>query len=265
MSVFPKNPIVIIPARLNSRRLPGKPLLDIHGQAMIVRVWRSARSADIGPVVVACAEETIAEVVRAVGGRAVVVPKEVCSGSDRVAAAAEQLDPHERHDAVINVQGDMPYIESHAVRSSLDSLHDPEISIGSLAAPIPSPEDAVCTSVVKVAATSPRCNATVGKSVLARALYFSRSCIPWSDNPKDTYYQHIGVYAYRRAALSRFQHLEPTSLEQRERLEQLRALEDGMRIGLCLMDDAPMSVDTSADLNRIRRARPSSCKTPASA
>ena len=240
----PGNPVIVIPARMASTRLPGKPLADIHGEAMIVHVWRRARDADLGPVLVACAEAEIAAVVEAAGGRAVMTRPDHPSGSDRVYEALGAIDAKERHDAVINLQGDLPTIEPEAIRAALAPLHETAVDIATLVAVIDRPEEARDPDAVK-AAVSFGDGATVG-----RALYFSRQAVPAGDGPL---YHHIGIYAYRRRALERFVALPPGVLEQRERLEQLRALEDGMRIDATLVDTLPQGVDTPADLERARR------------
>ena len=240
----PGNPIIVIPARMASTRLAGKPLADIHGEAMIVHVWRRARDADLGPVVVACAEAEIAAAVEAAGGRAVMTRADHPSGSDRVFEALGVIDAEERHDAVINVQGDLPTIEPEAIRAALAPLDEAAVDIATLVAAIGDPGEARDPDVVK-AAVSFGAGATIG-----RALYFSRHAVPAGDGPL---YHHIGIYAYRRRALERFVALPPGVLERRERLEQLRALEDGMRIDAALVDTVPLGVDTPADLERARR------------
>ena len=239
----PANPIVVIPARMQSTRLPGKPLADIHGEPMIVHVWRRGVEADVGPVVVACAESEIAAAVEAAGGRAVLTrPDHVC-GSDRIFEALQTVDPEGRHDAVINIQGDLPTIEAAAVRASLAPLEDPAVDIATLVAIITVEEEMTAPSVVK-AVVGLKPGETVG-----RAHYFTRATAPTGDGPL---YHHIGLYAYRRAALERFVALPPGVLEMRERLEQLRALENNMRIDVALVDTVPLGVDTPADLERAR-------------
>ena len=240
----PGNPIIVIPVRMASSRLPGKPLADIHGQAMIVHVWRRARDADLGPVVVACAEAEIAAAVEAAGGRAVMTRPDHPSGSDRVFEALGAVDAEERHDAVINLQGDLPTIEPETIRAALAPLDEPAVDIATVVAVMDRLGEARDPDVVK-AAVSFGDGATVG-----RALYFSRRAVPAGDGPL---YHHIGLYAYRRRALARFVALPPGALERRERLEQLRALEDGMRIDAALVDTVPLGVDTPADLERARR------------
>jgi 3-deoxy-manno-octulosonate cytidylyltransferase (CMP-KDO synthetase) len=237
------NPILVIPARMKSARLPGKPLALIGSEPMIVHVWRRAVAAAIGPVVVACAEPEIAAAIAAVGGRAALTLPDHASGSDRVFEAVNRLDPERRHDVVVNVQGDLPLIDPAAIRASLDPLADPAIDIATLAAPIRDPSEITAPDVVKVAA-----GFAPGERV-ARALYFSRLPVPYGAGP---HYHHIGLYAYRRAALERFVALPPGLLERRESLEQLRALEAGMRIAVALVDTIPMGVDTPADLARAR-------------
>lgn len=238
----PRNPIVAIPARLASTRLPDKPLADIAGAPMIVHVWRRAVEADIGPVVVACCERAVADAVEAAGGRAVMTDPDLPSGSDRVLRAVAALDPEGRHDAVVNVQGDLPTIEPASVRAALDALGGADI--GTIAAEIVEPAERDNPNVVKAAlALAP------GQRV-GRALYFSRAAVPAGDGPL---FHHIGLYAYRRAVLERFVALPEGILERRERLEQLRALEAGMRIDCAVVKAVPLGVDTAEDLERARR------------
>lgn len=239
----PANPIVVIPARMASTRLPGKPLADIQGLPMIVQVWRRAIEAGVGPVVVAAAEAEIAEAVTAAGGQAVLTRPDLPSGSDRVFAALQSVDPRGRHDAIINLQGDLPTIEVAAIRAALSPLSNRDVDIATLVAEIVRDEEKSDPNVVKAAIAFPA-GARVG-----RALYFSRAAIPAGDGPL---YHHIGIYAYRPAALERFVRLPPGMLERRERLEQLRALEAGMRIDAALVDTVPLGVDTPADLDRAR-------------
>jgi 3-deoxy-manno-octulosonate cytidylyltransferase (CMP-KDO synthetase) len=239
------NPIVVIPSRMASTRLPGKPLADIGGKPMIVHVLDRAREAGIGRIAVACSEQEVAEAVRAAGGIAILTDPALPSGSDRVQAALEALDPDGAHDVVVNLQGDLPTIAPELLRTVLTALIDPATDIGTLVAPVESEEERVAPSVVKVA-----CAFAPGQNV-APALYFSRATIPWGKGP---IWHHIGVYAYRRAALARFVSLPPGLLEQRESLEQLRALEAGMRIACARVDRAPFGVDTISDLERARHA-----------
>lgn len=239
----PRRPIVLIPARMASQRLPGKPLADIAGRPMIVHVLKRAQAARIGPVVVACADPAIAEAVEDAGGRAVLTRPDHPSGSDRIFEALEAIDPTGRHDAVVNLQGDLPSVDAALPASALALLEDPAVDIGTLAAQIAEPEERVDPSVVK-AVVSCAPGAAQG-----RALYFTRTAAPAGEGPL---WHHIGLYAYRRSALARFVALPPSPLEQRERLEQLRALEDGMRIEVALVDTVPLGVDTPAQLARAR-------------
>lgn len=236
------DPLILIPARLAATRLPDKPLADIHGLPMIVHVWRRAMEAGIGPVAVATDSIAIAEAVSAAGGRAVMTRADHASGSDRIFEALETLDPDGRHDAVVNVQGDLPTIDPRAIAASILPLADPAVAIATLAAVIRRDDERDNPNVVKV----------VGSEIAhgrLRALYFTRTTAPHGDGPL---LHHIGLYAYRRAALSRFVALPPSPLELRERLEQLRALEAGMRIDVTLVDDVPLGVDTPHDLERAR-------------
>lgn len=242
-------PIIVIPARLGSARLPGKPLADIHGTPMIVHVWRRAVEAGLGPVVVACAEQEIAAAIRAAGGEAVVTRADHASGSDRVFEAVERLDPQGTHDAVVNIQGDLPTIVPEAVRAVVAPLGEPAVDIATLVAAITDARERRDPNVVK-AAVAFESGARVG-----RALYFSRAPVPWPGPGDDLpLYHHIGLYAFRREALRRFVALPPSLLERRERLEQLRALEAGMRVDAALVDTIPLGVDTPADLKRARAA-----------
>lgn len=252
---LPRSPIVMIPARLAATRLPGKPLADIHGLPLIVHVWRRAVAADLGPVVVACAEPEIADAVTAAGGRAVLTRPDHGSGSDRIFEALAALDPEGRHDAVINLQGDLPTIAPEVLRAVLAPLAEPAVDIATLVAEITDPGERVDPSVVKAVIAFPESASGRAAEALpiARALYFSRVPVPWDDgDPKRPLYHHIGLYAYRRAALERFVALPASGLERRERLEQLRALEAGMRIDAALVDTVPLGVDTPADLARAR-------------
>ena len=237
------NPIVVIPARLASTRLPNKPLADINGKPMIVHMLERGLEADIGPVAVACGDPEIADAVRQAGGRAVLTDPGLPSGSDRVHAAMAELDPDRRHDVVVNLQGDFPTLEAGQLRLVVTPLADAGIDIGTLVVPIHSEEEANTASFVKAAVAFQD-----GQSV-APALYFSRLPIPWGDGPR---WHHIGIYAWRRAALNRFVTLPPSPLERRESLEQLRALENGIQIAVVKVDYGPFGVDTPADLERAR-------------
>jgi 3-deoxy-manno-octulosonate cytidylyltransferase (CMP-KDO synthetase) len=241
----PTNPIVMIPSRLASTRLPNKPLADIAGAPMIVRVWRRAVAAGVGPVVVACGDHAILQAVEAAGGRAVMTDPRHPTGSDRIAEALTRLDPNREHDAVINVQGDLPLLDPAAVQVARFALNDPDIDIATLGAVIIDEAALHDTSVNKVVA------GFADPTRPARALYFSKAIVPWGEGP---HYEHIGLYAYRRGALERFVKLPQGVLERRERLEQLRALENGMTMSVSLIDPARMGVqvDTPADLERAR-------------
>ena len=236
-------PIILIPARLGSTRLPGKVLADIGGLPMIVHVLRRGQEAGLGPVAVACAEAEVAEVVTQNGGIAVLTDPDLPSGSDCIHAALDALDPTGRHDMVINLQGDLPSIDPAYLAQVLRPLalgYD----IGTLVAPVTSAEEGQSQSVVKCVC------AFADGATIAPALYFSRNAVPSGAGPL---WHHIGIYAYRREALGRFVALPPSPLETRERLEQLRALEAGMRIGAARVAAAPFGVDTPADLEHARQ------------
>ena len=235
--------LVLIPARMAASRLPGKPLLDIAGLPMIVHVLRRAEAAGIGRVAVATDTPDIAVAVMAHGGQAVMTRADHPSGSDRIFEALGKLDPDGEAEIIVNLQGDFPTIHPDNIRSVLAPLDDPAVDIATLAAQIHSEEEATNPNVVKA----------VGSPVSAgrlRALYFTRATAPWGDGPR---YHHIGLYAYRRAALQRFVSLPPSPLERQEKLEQLRALEAGMRIDIGIVDTVPRGVDTPADLETARR------------
>lgn len=235
-------PIVVVPARMSSTRLPGKPLADIAGKPMIVHVLERGLAAGIGPVVVACDEPAIAAAVEAAGGTAVLTRKDHESGSDRIFEALETIDPDRRHDVVVNLQGDLPTIDPALLIGAAALLDDPEVAIATLASEIVREEERTLSQVVKAVGTP------IGPRRL-RALYFTRATAPWGEGPL---YHHIGLYAYRREALARFVALPPSPLEQREKLEQLRALEAAMRIDVGLVDGVPFGVDTPDDLVRAR-------------
>jgi len=236
-------PIILIPARLAATRLPGKPLADIGGRAMVLHVLDRAREAGIGPAAVAAGDAAIADAVRAAGGTAVLVEDDLPSGTDRVHRALAALDPAGRHDVVVNLQGDFPTLDPAALQAVLLPLADPGIDIATLVCPIADAAELGTDSFVKCAC------AFAGAAQTAPALYFSRAAIPWGPGP---HWHHIGIYAFRRAALERFVALPPSPLETRERLEQLRALEAGMRIGAARIAHGPFGVDTPADLARAR-------------
>jgi 3-deoxy-manno-octulosonate cytidylyltransferase (CMP-KDO synthetase) len=236
------NPVVLIPARMNAARLPGKPLADIQGEPMIVHVWRRAREADIGPVWVATDDSRILEAVASAGGKAIMTRADHPSGSDRIFEALGVVDADGAHDVVVNIQGDLPTLEPSVVRACLAPLAEAAVDIATLATPIIRDEEKDDPNVVKVIATE------LDSSRL-RALYFTRARAPWGEG---RLLHHIGLYAYRREALQRFVGLPPSPLERREKLEQLRALEAGMRIDVALVDTAPLGVDGPHDLERAR-------------
>ncbi len=234
-------PIVLIPARLRATRLPGKPLADINGAPMIVHVWRRAMQADIGPVVVACEDAAIADAVNAAGGQATLTGAHHQSGSDRIFEALQQIDPRARHDVVVNLQGDLPAIDPTVLAAVLEPLADPMVDIATLASPLTGHE-LTDRNVVKL-------QAAFGAGRVARATAFARDGAACAGR---TCYHHIGIYAYRRAALARFVGLPPSANERAHSLEQLRAMDDGMVIGARLVDTFPLGVDTPADLDRVR-------------
>ena len=241
---MPSSNIVLIPARMAATRLPGKPLLDIAGLPMIVHVLRRALEADIGRVAVATDSAAIADAVKAAGGEAVMTRTDHPSGSDRIFEALTSLDPDGRIATVINLQGDFPTIAPDNIRAVLAPLADPDVAIATLAAQIHTEEEATNPNVVKV----------IGSQIAPnrlRGLYFTRATAPWGDGPR---FHHIGLYAFRRKALARFVALPPSPLELREKLEQLRAIEAGMRIDVTIVDTVPRGVDTPADLETARRA-----------
>lgn len=235
--------LIVIPARMQATRLPGKPLADIHGEPMIVHVWRRAMASEAGRVVVASDSEEILSAVRRAGGEAVLTRADHASGSDRVFEAVSRVDPDVDFEFVVNLQGDLPTLAPNLVGACLGALAEKGPDIATLAAEIDEPDERTNPNVVKV----------VGTPVAAdrlRALYFTRATAPHGDGPL---YHHIGIYAYRRFALERFISLPPSVLEAREKLEQLRALEGGMRIDVAIVDTVPLGVDTPADLERARK------------
>jgi 3-deoxy-manno-octulosonate cytidylyltransferase (CMP-KDO synthetase) len=237
-----ENALIVIPARLASTRLPNKPLAELCGAPMIVQVYRRAVEAGIGPVLVAADGPEIAQAVREAGGEAVVTDPDLPSGSDRIFAALQGWDPGRRYETIVNLQGDLPTIDPASVRASLAPLADRSVDIATLAARISRVEERADPNGVK-AVGSP-----IGPTRL-RALYFTRATAPWGEGDL---FHHIGLYAYRRAALERFVSLPPSSLEKREKLEQLRALEAGMRIDVEIVEAVPLGVDTPHDLERAR-------------
>jgi 3-deoxy-manno-octulosonate cytidylyltransferase (CMP-KDO synthetase) len=237
-------PLILIPARMASTRLPGKPLADIHGVPMIVQVWRRAVEAKAGRVAVAAAEPEIVAAVTRAGGEAVLTDPNHPSGSDRIYEALVRLDANGAHDIVVNVQGDLPTLDPQLVRAVVEGLQSSGADMSTLATEIREPSERTNPNVVK-AVVALAANGREG-----RALYFTRATAPSGDGPL---YHHIGIYAYRRKALDRFVKMAPSPLEKREKLEQLRALEGGMTIAVRIVDTMPLGVDTPEDLERARQ------------
>ncbi len=235
--------LVLIPARMASTRLPGKPLADIAGLPMIVQVAKRAQEADVGRIIVAVDDQQVFDAVEAAGFEVVMTRADHLSGSDRIFEALTKVDPDGQAEVVINVQGDLPTIDPQTIRASLRPLEDPAVDIATLTVEIEDEQEKTNPNVVKV----------VGSPLSAdrlRALYFTRATAPHGAGPL---YHHIGLYAYRRHALERFVSLAPSTLEKRESLEQLRALEAGMRIDVEVVKTVPLGVDTPADLEKARR------------
>ncbi len=268
-------PIILIPARMASTRLPGKPMADIHGKPMILHVWARAVESSVGQVWVATDHKDIKDAVEAAGGKAVMTRDDHPSGSDRIYEALCAIYPEGVHDVVVNLQGDIPALEPSLVQAVLAPLKNPEVQIATLAAVIDSEADKNNPAVVKVAIGSVHTPATSPASAferyvnanefvfdeaaptlahhenpVGRALYFSRAPIPTGDAPM---YHHIGIYAYKRSALEQFVKLPPSVLELSEKLEQLRALEVGMRMDVAVVDKAPIGVDTPEQLEQMRK------------
>ena len=234
--------LILIPARMASTRLPGKPLLDIAGEPMIVHVMRRAQAARLGEVVVATDSEVIAACVEKAGARAVMTRADHVSGSDRIFEALAVADTQRKSAIIVNVQADLPTIAPSDIAAAIAPLADPAVDIATVAAEITRAQERTDPNVVKLVGTP------AGERRL-RALYFTRAAAPAGEGPL---YHHIGLYAFRRPALERFVALPPSPLEQREKLEQLRALEAGMRIDATIVDSVPLGVDTPADLERAR-------------
>jgi len=242
--------LTLIPARYQASRLPGKPLLDIAGEPMIVHVWRRAIEADLGRVAVATDNEEIAEAIENAGGQAIMTRSDHISGTDRINEAAEQMDPGGNYDTILNLQGDLPTLDPELIRvcaqpvlETQDNLSGTPVDISTLGVVIQNDEERTNPNVVKIVATPSDNNQHL------RALYFTRAQAPYGDGPL---YHHIGIYAFRRPSLRKFVGLPPSGLEKREKLEQLRALENGMRIAVTLVDTVPLGVDTPDDLQRAR-------------
>ena len=236
-----KRPIIIIPARMSSTRLPGKPMALINNDPMIVHVWRRAMETNLGPVVVACDHEDIKDAVEAVGGKAVMTDPDLPSGTDRCYAALQAVDPEGEYTHIINLQGDLPTLEPDLIKAAYSTMDIDGVDIGTLVCPIEDREELEDPSVVKAVLSF------VNDNTRAKALYFSRAAMPAGEGG---HYHHIGIYVYSRDALSKFVGLPPSGLEMREKLEQLRALENGMRIDAVVVDTIPLGVDTPQDLEK---------------
>jgi len=236
------NTLILIPARMGATRLPGKPLADINGTPMIVHVARRAAESGLGRVVVATDSPEIAMAVRSEGFEAVTTRADHQSGSDRIFEALEALDPAGKVSVVVNLQGDLPTLDPTLIGAVLGPLSDPSVDIATIGVEIAREEEKTNPNVVKIVGSP-------GVDARMRALYFTRATAPWGDGPL---YHHVGIYAYRREALARFVALPQSALERREKLEQLRALEAGMRIDAAIVDTVPLGVDTPEDLERAR-------------
>lgn len=237
--------IIVIPARMSSSRLPGKPLADIHGEPMIVHVLRRGKEADLGPILVAAGDPEIADALSPIGANVVLTDPNLPSGSDRSHAALSVFDPGGDYDIIVNLQGDMPTIEPSMIRKAVAVLADPSVDIATLATPISTPAEAARPAVVKLAMEP-----SVRDLSNGRAIYFSRWPVPHGSLKL---LHHIGIYVYRRAALNRFVAAPTSALERSEKLEQLRALAIGLSIGVAVVDTAPLGVDTQEDLWEARR------------
>lgn len=246
-------PIILIPCRLAATRLPGKPLADIAGKPMVIRMLELAKAANIGDVAVACDGEEIAHIVENAGGKAIITDPALPSGTDRVWAAFNMIENKEIYDIIINLQGDMPTLEPSLLAETLPPLTDPNVDIATLAVEITEKEEVTDPSVVKIALARGNAeNNAHSRSAFAtcRALYFSRTAIPHGNGP---HYHHLGVYAFRRDAMERFVAMPQSMLEKQERLEQLRAMEAGMRIDVTIVNTIPLGVDTHETLNKARK------------
>lgn len=245
------NTLIVIPARLEANRLPGKPMVDIAGRPMIEHVWRRACAAEAGRVVVATDADEVFETIRGSGGEAVMTRSDHASGSDRVYEAINKVDPEGDAEFIVNLQGDLPTFDPKLVQACLQPLRQKGPHISTLVAEIVDEDERDDPNTVKLVG-SPMAGIDVlgAPHEVLRALYFTRATAPFGDGPL---YHHIGIYGYRRSALERFVTLRPSALEKRERLEQLRALEDGMRIDAVVVDTVPLGVDTPADLERAKQ------------
>lgn len=235
--------IIIIPARLNSTRLPGKPLADIAGKPMISRVYEQAIKSKSADVVVACAESSIASVIDNLGGKAILTDPNHLSGTDRIAQALSIIDPDKIYQIIVNLQGDLPLVSTDLIQQAVNSLTAKnDYDIITFAAPINNDQEINNPNIVKIVIAN-------SDHQIKRAIYFSRSAIPYN---ADIYYHHIGIYSYRRVALEKFINYSVTNLERQESLEQLRAIEHGLKIGVIIVDQAPLGVDTKDDLIIVR-------------
>ena len=236
------NPLVLIPSRMASTRLPGKPLADINGLPMIVQVYKRASEANIGRVVVAADDQSIIDAVLAAGGEAILTRADHTNGSDRIHEAMEAVDPDGKHDVIINVQGDLPTVDVQSIQAACKLLEKDSVDISTIAVEIIEDAEKTNPNVVKVIG-SPLSDGNM------KALYFTRATAPYGEGPL---YHHVGLYGYKREALTRYVSLSPSTLEMRESLEQLRALETGMSIEVAIVDTIPLGVDTPADLEKAR-------------
>ena len=251
MTEINKKLIVTIPARLAATRLPNKPLADIHGRPMIVHVWERVVAAigSIDQVIVAAGDAEIVDVMQSAGGRVVLTDPDLPSGSDRVFRAIQEIEKQDgiTLEHIINVQGDLPTLAPEIVKKTANLLQDGS-DMASLVAKIIDPREIDNPNVVKAIVSWDA--ASTKQEKVGRGIYFTRAAAPSGDGP---YYHHIGIYGYQRDALEKFVNLPPSTLEKREKLEQLRALEDGMTIRLACVDTIPLGVDTQEDLERARK------------
>ncbi len=245
--------LTIIPARLASTRLPNKPLADIMGVPMIARVYEQAKKANLGEVIVACDSKEIVDAIENIGGRAILTDPNLPSGTDRIFAAFRQIDNYQEFDVIVNLQGDLPDINPKTIIAAANAALQSDADIATVASKITDVDEVNNPNVVKIAI------AFLENPQLGQALYFSRAAIPYaiesgakSSLNQNSYYHHIGIYAYKRKALEKFVNLKPSNLEKRESLEQLRALENGMKIVVQIVDSHPLSVDSSEDLERVK-------------
>ena len=236
--------LIIIPARMESKRLPGKPLAKIGAMSMIAHVWRAAIAADLGGVIVAAGNREIVAEIQSQGGQAVLAPGNYASGSDRAGAALQIYDPQKEYEIIVNLQGDMPFIAPETIHLAVSALLDEPCDIGTLACKILARKQALAQNIVKAVFT-PK-----GKKQMGRGVYFTRNLAPFGPG---AFYRHIGIYAYHRYSLEKFCLLPPSGLEQRESLEQNRALEAGMHIRVALSKAIADGVDNIEDLEKLNK------------